>query len=213
MKKRFRFTLGELVIVVSIFAMLVTLGVSAVGCGPAEKPAAKKPAASRRDSAREQAHRIACSNNLKQIGTALKMFSMDYNSRFPEASGAEGLEVLRQKSYLLDGRVYICPSSKLAPTGGALTYGSDAAPANVNYAYHGGLRDGDGQSAIAADFTGEPDVKANDGKPNHIDFGNILFIDGHVSGFGGANWFNARNTGYPDLAVGSQAAVFPNRLR
>ena len=31
--------------------------------------------------------------------------------------------------------------------------------------------------------------------PNHSDFGNILFHDGHVTGYAGANWYTSDNRG------------------
>ena len=195
MKKSY-FTLSELVIVVSLFALLVSL-VLCSGCGPSEKN-----------------RRSSCSSNLKQIGIALAMHAGDNGGRFPAASGAEGLELLRKGNYLTDPGCYICPSSNAKSGAGALTYGSKTEPASTSYAYHGGLKQSDRPDlAMAADLTGEPDIAANGGKPNHSDYGNILFVDGHVTGFTGASWFNAVTTGYLNLAAGSQEAVFPNRLR
>ncbi|MBO7146813.1 MAG: DUF1559 domain-containing protein, partial [Lentisphaeria bacterium] len=38
------------------------------------------------NSAREKARRISCVSNLKQIGLAAKMYSGDFNEKFPTAN-------------------------------------------------------------------------------------------------------------------------------
>ena len=121
------------------------------------------------NSAREKAKRISCASNLKQIGLALKQYSMDYDDKFPEANGAAGLEVLRKNDYLTDTKVYVCPSSSLQ----AGKPGTPLTETTVSYIYLGGLTEKD-----------SPDMPIAFDKPgNHKDYINVLFLDGHVQGF------------------------------
>ena len=215
MKKSRGFTLIELLVVIAIIAILAGMLMPAL------------------QQAREKARRTNCSSNLKQIGTSLKTYAIDYQGKFPIgysplpsvsgkviSNGEYGLEVLRGYDYLTDYNVYICPSStvKLPGTAAALTYGTTAADATLSYAYHG-MIEGDSQlwgrsdSAMSADLTGDG-VTSNSGNPNHSKFGNILFQGGHVQGFTGAGWFSKDNTGYPTYGTAEKgAAVPPNVLR
>ena len=186
------------------------------------------------NQAREKARRISCTSNLKQIGTSLKTYSIDYESRLPEKPGAAGLEILRAYDFLTDYGVYVCPSTttrtgggseKLSYTGGeplqnGTGHGNEGAAAAriVDYAYAGGMIEGDSatygraDSGIAADIYAAPgeetegeadtsdnnelDTTRNSGAPNHSDYGNILFQGGHVTGFPGASWYIDKNRGY-----------------
>ena len=184
--------------------------------------------------ARERARRSNCAGNLKQLGTALKLYSSSYNDKYPgnpgmagadgvtviDSRGAGGLELLRSNDFLADYGVYICPSTvtSAGKSTDALTYGKDATDTatNATYAFVGGMIDGDStiwgraDSAVAADFTGNAStatVGINNGNANHTNFGNILYLAGNVQGFTGAGWFNTNNAGYPNTSDTNYAAV------
>ena len=225
MKRKSDFTLVELAVIVAIVAIFALMS---SGCFL--------------QTQRERAHRINCASNLKQIGTALELYSITYDSRLPDgpapigesgvlterdfytAGGrAGGFELLRANDCLTDYLVYVCPSSSVKEGKGneSLSWskaGSGSGKPNLSYAYQAGMTKGDSyetgrpDSGVCADLTGDAGVDANGGKPNHKEFGNILFLDGHVKGFDGPGWFSPANAGYPDYRVGT-AVMVPNTLR
>jgi len=157
---------------------------------------------------------MICKKNLERIGFALHEYCQDTENpndvpcrtkkeyielrnkgimaapSFPagQQTSTGNMDLLRSLGYINDYSLFICPSSGDKPqTFGKLSVG------HLSYVYKEGLND-----FWFGSMTGSPDsaiVSDNASPSNHHQFGFLLFIDGHVTGYTGENWVD--NSGHP----------------
>ena len=199
MKGKRAFTLVELLVVISIIAILAAMLLPALY------------------RAREEAHRAKCKSNLKAIGLALHMYGADYGEYFPWGvykntrpgwGGGRGkgpcadLWEMACLGYLSTFDTYICPSTRdqvierigwtswgdptqyyPSPKPTYQKYGAVAYRANISYGYDptGKSLSSRPQTAIVADKPQEVYEERSRNSPTHKEDGqNVLFVDGHV---------------------------------
>ena len=102
------FTLVELLVVISIIALLMAILM----------PSLQK--------AREQAKKITCLSGLRQLGFGCQLYATDYDDKLPPAAfssvgwgtykifmgGWNGLGILHSEGYITDIKTFWCPSAK-----------------------------------------------------------------------------------------------------
>jgi prepilin-type N-terminal cleavage/methylation domain-containing protein/prepilin-type processing-associated H-X9-DG protein len=181
------FTLIELLVVITIIGILAVLVVPTLG------------------KARRSALRTSCASNLKQVGTAVKMYLLDHNSVFPPLSdgGQFGTLAAFYVPYLNGAtEVFRCPAQKnnlsTMPAYGNrfLIPGVSNSSAWVSYEFNtffaypsnsyvrtSTKRDAPSPTicAYAYDFPYNPSSAADAPYIPHQSGMNVLYVDWHVS--------------------------------
>ena len=179
MSKKKGFTLIELLVVVSIIAILAGMLLPALA------------------RAREQARRIECMSNLRQLGVACHMYATDWNESFPdEITNVLFAKQLADNGYVDAGGIFVCPSS--ADTAIAITKGGDHTfqSTNISYFYHHSLTESSGSDTpLLADqwASGGSWTTASNHK---TDGGNVNYVDGHVDWQGRSTWPTTNGSGF-----------------
>jgi len=179
------FTLIELLVVIAIIAILAAI---------------LFPVFAR---ARENARKSTCTNNMKQIGTAIMQYVQDYDERYPGGAGM-GLNGAWQPAWWVTIQPYVkntgvleCPSHKnvqynpYATSYGCnsttvMFWGSGAKMASINNVAGTiaiGEKDGNDWPCYpsnAVDPGGAPWVPANKVDPRHSEGSLFAFCDGHA---------------------------------
>ena len=121
-------------------------------------------------------NRIACYSNIKQLGLALQEYASDFNGWLPDKSGVTGLELLRSNGYLDDYAIFVCPAKFARKPQGNIKLTEDI----VSFIYKAGYNLNTFQASTIPIAWDKPD--------NHKNYGNVLYLDGHVKGFHGVDW-------------------------
>jgi prepilin-type processing-associated H-X9-DG protein len=119
--------------------------------------------------AREQANRVKCASNLRQIGLAVQLYANANKGNFPP-----DLPTLFKAGGLPSG-AFVCPSTNHTPAAGtpAFQLGKD-----LSYVYIGQGMNFRTQSDVIVAY--EPPPNHTPGQTGQSTGGNMLFADGHI---------------------------------
>ena len=157
--KEKNFSLIEILVVINIIVILLAMLLPAIG------------------KSRESAKRVKCMSNLKQIGLALRSYTIDADEWFPN-----DLNLLIKGAYLDDPKIYSCPSA-----GAEAAIVNNELDNNKGYLY---IAEDDQINSISEPEAGANASLVSDKKGNHDDYGNVLFSAGHVQPLRGPKWYN-----------------------
>lgn len=143
----------------SCLAVLAMLALA--GCQPGQNAPQSVAEQTPADNASPDANkRLACQNNLKQLGLSCKLFASEHDGRFPDT-----LQALYPE-YTPDVSIFRCPSATQEPTGTI-----DAVPPS-HYEIVPGLTESSPKTTI---------LIQEKNTENHVPAGrSVLYIDGHV---------------------------------
>ncbi len=144
--------------------------------------------------------KAVCKSNLKNIGLCAKMYSQDYNDKWPtfhsgdspeNARDADELSILWD-TFITDAALLYCPSADEDVRTGMDTSLGCPIVLNVSYCYiaNGSTSDERMSAVWAAGCGWSFDRRGRPSDPIHDGGTNMLFGDGHVewkSGWGGRN--------------------------